>query len=463
MTYLGGAVIYYSDNDAPSTAATNVLPAWAYSRSFYPTASDAGVGAKSIQISSPDGTFAGLSSTDTHACTGDQGSYCPGSYTGALRSTSALPEGETYVDVLASDLVGHTRSARSTVRIDKTAPLITQSGTLLDAADTAVAGPKTLHVLATDGTAPLDTSLTERLKARSGVRDVELLVNGVSVEATMPGTQKFSQTCADGSCSWEGDLAFDPSTLSEGRHTVQVRAIDQLGQSRLSTSFDVVVDRGGPQIQFSGNLWDRRDSVTNGTSLTVKAIDGVAGGTAAQERSGAKVIEIRRNGVLISTSPTQTCTAFNCSQTHTITDAAPDGTHTFSARAVDQAGNDHNASFTVTIDRTAPTSPAYTGPSGGWAGDRSYTIATSDGQSGVRYLRHKENATTTIEVSACAGPVTAPCPATKSYSKSTTTLPEGENHTQSPFTNPPHVVKVDRTGSANNVPVTIMSDWIPVG
>jgi RHS repeat-associated protein len=334
-----GLVFYYSDDIAPFADGVTAPVGWIGSdQSLTVAGRDSGVGVKSIAASSPD---SGWSASGTNACTGStKATYCPGSWSVAASSTG-MPEGENHVRTTVTDLIGRQATGTSVVRIDRSAPAIEVGGPLADRAGGFVGEPLTLAVNATDGSVPADGSSAERLKARSGVRSVELLVDGAPVEASMSGTQRAEQPCAAGSCQLARDLDFDPAGLSEGSHQISVRAIDHVGHARTSPAFSVTVDQTAPELAVSGGL-----AAAEGTTLQPGDYDL---GIDTTDAAGVEEIEVLVDG-LSRELVQQPCAGGGCGLSHTFTftgDAFTPGPHEVEVRVKDKSGKQKSKKIPV--------------------------------------------------------------------------------------------------------------------
>ncbi|KMN34425.1 sulfurtransferase [Chromobacterium sp. LK1] len=169
----------------------------------------------------------------------------------------------------------------------------------------------------------------------------------VYVDGTAVGT-----ATADGSGAWSYNIT---TPLSDGNHSIRTTATDLAGNaSGQSTAYIITVDTVAPDSPANTGLSlvtdsgsSNRDGVTNVNRPSVTGlaeagskvavfIDGVQVGTATADGSGVWL--------------------FNLSQ------ALTDGSHSVRATATDAAGNisAQSASFTVTVDTTAPAPQSFT-------------------------------------------------------------------------------------------------------
>jgi RHS repeat-associated protein len=342
-----GATLTYSDPYPPEIDGfPNLGEGWQSQApaTLQADARDDGVGVKTVEATERGGSW--LDGRD-HPCTGDQSSYCPNTWT-TEHPLPALSEGRHIIDVRPTDLQGLNGDAGSAmIRVDRSPPAVTVSGPLRDAEGT-FADVSTLHVAAADGSRAADKSLAQRLGERSGVKTIELLVNGAPVESTMDGTQQVTQTCAAGSCALERDLDFDPGRLATGTYAISVRATDQIGNTVTTTPFSVKVDKTPPTIALSGSLYDMAGSVVDpgDYELRIVADDGDAAAAVGVDR-----VEVLVDGLLHPTvvpadscpeGPTKVCSVFTYTG-----DAFTPGRHDISVVVTDRRGNQRTVPLVV--------------------------------------------------------------------------------------------------------------------
>jgi hypothetical protein len=191
---------------------------------FSATVTDSGVGIASGSLSLPGSSWGGGSSSSSNGCSRGR---CNASIS-LTGTVGNLLEGDNQIQVQATDLAGNTRTATGSVKVDKSAPVITPSGTLYAAANqTLTAGSYTFTPSAADGSAsPLSAP-------RSGVRTLQILLDGATVHSAY-------QECPNGSCSLSDSWTYSPVGQPAGVHTVETVATDQLGhQSVASFNFSV--------------------------------------------------------------------------------------------------------------------------------------------------------------------------------------------------------------------------------
>ena len=164
-----------------------------------------------------------------------------------------LPEGQRYVEVEASDLLGNSGSALNvSLVVDDTAPTggFTISGPRHTAPDSTVfvASTTSFSIDANDGGA-----------GASGLSAVEYRVD---------------------SFGWTPYTApFDLAAMSDGQHTIAYRVSDNLGHSS-SDTFDIILDRSPPSTEYaasvkpgSGTFWLNATDAGAGVNNTYYSID----------------------------------------------------------------------------------------------------------------------------------------------------------------------------------------------
>ena len=165
----------------------------------------------------------------------------------------------------------------------------------------------------------------------SGIARVDLMVDGFSV-ASAPAAS--------------ASLAWDTTTVADGAHTLQVRAVDGTGNSALSPAVVVTVDNSPPTAAItspgSGNLLHGSVAL-RGTaadlSLRSFTVEYGAGSPPSSFRSVAPPGAASVRDGLLATVDTSTL---------------PDGPGTFRLTVTDSVGNTATATVPVRIDNTPP-------------------------------------------------------------------------------------------------------------
>ena len=149
---------------------------------------------------------------------------------------------------------------------------------------------------------------------------------------------------------------IDITSLSDGSHTFQVRAVDTVG-NRDSTpaTFTWIVDTGEPTTTIlSAFVPDNSGTSINDGDIT--EFNSIEFNFEGDDGSGTGI----NHFICELTGPTSVPVDNNCTSPK-FYDNLADGTYIFTVKAVDNVGNDPAASFTWTIDTVPP-------PSGGGGG-----------------------------------------------------------------------------------------------
>lgn len=232
-SYMGGALVVLEDDYDPflyrAVEHRNRPPGWTARAT--PQADvfvqDDGLGARTVSVLYPGRSGGTVERKPTfpngrdYYCEGGRNDRCPAQLGwGVAYNTDDMPEGINEVRARGYDVVGRmAASAPWQLKVDRTAPSLALSGSLKAAENTQLApGTYELRADATDG----DPSGSAAAR-RSGVRSVEILLDGEPVES---GTQE----CPGDSCPLSRSFAFDTRQHPGGQHRVEVRSTDQLGQ-----------------------------------------------------------------------------------------------------------------------------------------------------------------------------------------------------------------------------------------
>jgi predicted extracellular nuclease len=208
-----------------------------------------------------------------------------------------------------------------------------------------------------DTTAP-DTTITSNPSNPSNSSSASFSFSG-----TDTGTGVASFECKLDGGSFGACTSPQPySSLADGSHTFQVRAIDGAGNvDPTPASFTWTIDTTAPNTTINSNP----ASLTNSTSASFTFSGTDAGGT------GVASFECKLDG--------GSFTACTSPQPYS---SLADGSHTFQVRAIDVVGNvdPTPASFTWTIDTVAPTiSVTAGGMCAASGGTMNLTVADSSG------------------------------------------------------------------------------------
>jgi hypothetical protein len=352
-----GAIFYENDRTNP-TVPTHVtstdLSAWKGSGSVTTVVGghDAGMGTKTVGEAyiNRAGTLAAVPYSS--GCDGRSASPCNADLAQTLTtSIDDLPEGANPLQSYATDVLGKTgMGSVLTVKVDRSAPSVTQSGSLWDARTGFILPGQdyALTVNATDGDA------TSAGTQRSGATNVEVTVDGQAV----PGGS-ITQPCTApaGSCPLSLTVQFTAALLAgygPGPHTVSITATDALGQKRAPTVFDIESDTAEPTLELDGRLADVDGQVLTEDSYTLRA---QALDTDAElYGSGLASLGVALDGQQQSTTVIGCVQDEACEQARSFTwntASAGNGDHTITVTATDKAGNTTSDSIGVDLERPA--------------------------------------------------------------------------------------------------------------
>ena len=172
------------------------------------------------------------------------------------------------------------------------------------------------------------------------------------------GATQIGTATANGSGAW----TFATATLADGSHAFTTKAMDAAGNvSDASAALNVTVDTvapGAPTVaSFSPDSGKTGDGITNANHITLTGT-AVAGST----------VEVFDGATQIGTATANASGAWTFA-----TGTLADGSHAFTSKAMDAAGNVSAASaaLNVTVDTVAPAAPtvASFSPDSGKAGD----------------------------------------------------------------------------------------------
>lgn len=258
IKYQAGAVVYVNDRVNPTVQWSGDVPdqGWSgYAGPFAVQGEDSGLGVKTVAVSAPATAPGWAGSTLNTGCNGTRANRAAGLCNNPKTlnfDIATLPEGLQTLRATTTDAVGNAASFDYALKVDRTAPTLTETGTLKDAANGEVDdGRYGLHVVANDGS------------PRAGVQSIEVKVDGTAAAAQ-------TQACPSGSCNMTltPDFVFDGEQYADGEHKIQVTAIDFAGNTT-THSWDVTVgssaaDHVGPgDVNLkTGNLSVEADDVS---------------------------------------------------------------------------------------------------------------------------------------------------------------------------------------------------------
>ncbi|KAB8044655.1 Ig-like domain-containing protein, partial [Janthinobacterium aquaticum] len=239
-------------------------------------------------------------------------------------TSSVLGDGTHSLTVRATDAAGN-RSAASaalTVTIDTGAPAAPSVPALTAASDNGVSGSDGITSVRTPtvtGTAENGSTVTLYDSNGTTVLGTAVAVNG----------------------SWR----ITSSTLSEGTHTLTVRATDTAGNtSTVSAPLTVVIDTTAPAVAGTPKL-------PGGEASTLDTLPSLTGTAEA-----SSTVTVRSNGTVIGTVQA------DANGTWTLTAQLSLGNHQITATATDAAGNTGATSAAFSLTVLAPPAPAVTAP-----------------------------------------------------------------------------------------------------
>lgn len=160
------------------------------------------------------------------SCTGKLNSPCPlaPGPQQLFYPTNLMPEGTSNLDLYVTDIVNNDSLHRYfPVKVDRTAPNVTLSGSAYDGVGFEDGAEGQLRVDATDGASDGNPA-----NARSGVKSIEILVDDVQqdyVENPSP--------CDN--CALIDEWGYSSADYSAGTHTIKVVVKDQMGHPKTSS------------------------------------------------------------------------------------------------------------------------------------------------------------------------------------------------------------------------------------
>jgi len=197
-----------------------------------------------------------------------------------------------------------------------------------------------------------------------GVYAFQLFKNGQPENRFINSSGGVSGTTSSGACtgtrfarcptSASADFSY---TLPEGANSLGLVVYDILGKSSAQT-WTTKIDRSKPDVNLSGRLVDNDDKTVSEAAygLRVSATDGVQGGSASQQRSGVRSIEVLVDDKRVEYAE-QACSQGSCPLETTYSFRPDDfkhGKHTIQAITTDQLGHrTESKPIKVTVDHDA--------------------------------------------------------------------------------------------------------------
>ena len=256
--------------------------------------------------------FSSSESNSTFQCAIDAGAFAACSGPGATHTPAALSQGAHTFSVRATDQAGNVDASPATrsFTVDSAAPETTISS--------GANGP-------TNDTTP---------------------TFGFSSSEPSSTFQCRFDSAAYVTCSGPGATHTPTSTLSQGNHTFSVRAVDQAGNTDATPATRAfTVDTAAPNTTVSSGASGPTNDTTPSFGFT--------------SNDGNATFECRFDAAAYAA-----CSGPGA--THTPAAALSEGAHTFSVRAIDQAGNvdASPATRSFTVDTAPPNTTITSGPSG---------------------------------------------------------------------------------------------------
>ncbi|MBI3638870.1 MAG: 6-bladed beta-propeller [Thaumarchaeota archaeon] len=197
-------------------------------------------------------------------------------------------------------------------------------GGILSQIYTIDATPPTVTIIAPSDGAILNTSI---ITINGNATD-----SGSGVDALAIQIDGGSFTPISGTSTW----SFTTSALSDGQHTISVRAKDNAGNVGVK-SITITINTGVPTISIT--------TPSNGAIVKTSIVQ--INGTASDVVPISKV-EVQIDGGTFNLATGTSTWSFT-------TSALSDGTHTINAKLTDNGANTQTTSSTVTIDTVSPT------------------------------------------------------------------------------------------------------------
>ncbi len=297
----GGVGIWLDDWQNPSVSIglpTGWLKKDGTARSLSVAAADGGLGVQSVAMTSPASI-----GWNQPWCAGTYDNPCAGSRSGTIGfTTSGYAEGAVGVTVQVSDPTAKKGSASGTIYVDGTAPTLGLSGSTT---------PTTyeLQIDANDGGPGVP---------RSGVKEVKVYLDG-QLKQTKTGS------CTTSGCGASLSFKYSQSLvgLSQGTHTVEVVATDQVGYTKSSqTTFKIeapntIIDSGPEGLTKTDTPTFTYHSTVAGSTFQCRVDTGAwvscpgTGYTTAKLEEGLHSFEVKATSGIGLEDPTPAKREFN--------------------------------------------------------------------------------------------------------------------------------------------------------
>jgi hypothetical protein len=270
------------------------------------------------------------------------GQACSASWT-LDGSDPSLGDGPHTLEVITTDRAGNVMTDTTDVLVDRTGPTINVAGDL-DKPETTDwtggflgSGNHILRMVVADD----DASAS----AATGAADLALYVDGVLK------AQKANPACSDDVCAVDEIATVDTTPLSDGAHTVQVVAHDQVGNTATRT-WNIKADNHAPTVQVSGALFDGSTEVAAASeTMTISATDGPSA-FSPQSVVTSIAVSIDDHEVSRLGRDASDCGFVACSMQHSYTlDASTltTGDHQIVVETTDAAANTTTTTWTITV------------------------------------------------------------------------------------------------------------------
>jgi hypothetical protein len=250
-------------------------------------------------------------------------------------TTSALTDGAHTLKAKVTDAAGNTSTASTalSVTVDTTAPTAPSAPDMTSASDSGTSSGDNI----TSNNTPVFTGTAE---ANSTVKLYD--TNGT----TLLGT-----ATADGSGNW----SITSSTLSEGNHTLTVKATDTAGNTSVaSSSLAVTIDRTAPTTTIASKIFSADTGSSNTDFITNTPAQTISGTLSANLAAGEVVYVSLDNGSTWAAATTSVG-----SNTWSLAGQTLSASNTLKIKVTDAAGNDGAVSSQAyTLDTTAPSAPS---------------------------------------------------------------------------------------------------------
>jgi len=250
-------------------------------------------------------------------------------------SLSGLSEGTHVLTIKQYDAAGNQDSTASdslTIVVDQTSPTTPGAPDLASGSDT--------------GASNTDDITSTTTPTFNGTTEANAVVNLYDTD----GSTVLGTTTADGSGNW----SITASTLTEGAHTVKVKAVDLAGnESIVSSGLTVTIDTTAPTVLVDTVKFSN-DTGSSSTDFITKTAAQTISGTVDTNLAVDETVQIS----LDNGSTWADATAASGQKTWSLSGQTLTGSNTLKVRVVDTAGNAGTvASQAYVLDTTAASAP----------------------------------------------------------------------------------------------------------